>query len=176
MTGIPSMLSNIGDSIDPVMKLVTAAAYLIGFWLIWMSISKLSKMADHRARSSSQGKLFIPAAFFMGGAVLLFLPSYVEVAQNTFFGANAPMAYTNWLSSLIDKYSSPMYVITKLVQLAGVIWFIRGVALLVYASEPGAKVGSKGLIFVIAGIFAMNLNNTINLISYILNAIAVMTV
>ena len=47
-----------------------------------------------------------------------------------------------------------------LTETAGLIWFVRGCNLLAKSSEPGAKNGAKGLGFLIAGILAMNISST----------------
>lgn len=176
MAGMIDMLTSMGGSIDPLMRLISGGAYIIGFWFIWLAIKKTYTMADYRARSASSGRAFIPLTYLMGGLALLYLPSFVHIAQNTFFGLNAPLAYANWLDSLREKYGDPTQVLIRLVQLSGIIWFVRGVVLLVHASEPGVQHGPRGMAFLVAGILAMNLNYTINLVAYVMSSITELTV
>ncbi|MDI1352463.1 MAG: type IV secretion protein IcmC, partial [bacterium] len=44
----------------------------------------------------------------------------------------------------------------------------RGCVLVVHSSEPGTQDGPKGLVFIIAGILALNFDNTIAMINSVL--------
>jgi hypothetical protein len=176
MADITTMIETLGTSIDPTTRMVVGFCYLIGVWFIWQSIKKLHDMADQRARYGGGGRSFIPLAYGMGGVTLLFLPTFVQVAQNTFFGMSSPISYQNWFDALKDEYGNSVYIMTRLTQLAGLFWFVRGVTLLVQASEPGVQHGPKGLGFLVAGIFAMNLQYTANVVAYTVNLIAGLTV
>lgn len=175
MADITSILVSIGSSIGPVEKLITGFSYLLGFMLIWAAIKKMKAIADARARYGGQGKVFIPLAYLGGGFMLFFLPTMVDVATNTFFGADSPLAYSSWIKELQEKYGDSTYVMVQLVKLAGVFWFIRGTILLVHASEPGIQHGPKGMAFLIGGIFAMNVKTTFEILGKILNYIEVNT-
>src|SRR5688572_27945234 len=66
----------------------------------------------------------------------------------------------------ILTYASPdprnIYnVIGLLVRTAGLICFVLGCVLVAHASEPGCKHGVKGLLFVVAGILAVDIDNTL---------------
>lgn len=169
------MVQNIGPSIDPLYRVMTGFCYLVGAWLLWSSLKKIRDVADARARYGGGGKVFVPLAYAMGGFALFYLPSMAQVAQNTFFGTSSPMAYANWLTELRQTYGDSTYVLTRLAQLAGLIWFVRGILLLVQASEPGIQYGPKGMGFMIAGILAMNVKYTANAVAYIVNLVTTHT-
>ncbi len=160
MADLSSIMEHLGDNFVPLMKFVSGAAYLIAIMFVWTSIKKLKKIADDRSRSGPGGQMFIPLAYFTGGIVLFFLPTMVDVAQNTLFGAESPLAYSSLLEELKKKYGDGSYAIVRFIQLAGVIWFIRGTILLVHASEPGVQHGPKGMAFLCGGIIAMNIKYT----------------
>ncbi|MCC5013747.1 MULTISPECIES: type IV secretion protein IcmC [Legionella] len=153
-TDLITMIGNLSRSLFPVQHLLSGGAYLLGIVFFMTAISKLRKIGDHRANSSSQEKMFVPLAYIIGGSALLFLPSTVQNLSNTTFGTGNVLQYANY--NPYDIYSSMGLII----QTAGLIWFIRGCVLLVTASEPGVQQGGKGLAFLFAGVLAMNFENT----------------
>lgn len=165
MNGIDliSILGNISQSLYPVQRLITGGAYLLGILFFITAVSKFRKIADHRTGSSSQEKMFTPMMYLLFGAILLYLPSALSTMANTAFGVGNVLTYT--------KPSSPSIYVTigLLIRTAGVLWFVRGCVLVVHASEPGTQEGPKGLLFIIAGILAMNFDNTISMVNYILS-------
>lgn len=171
MADITSIINHLGRSIDPVTSAITALSFLIGFMMIWQAIKKLKTIADSRARYTGGGRMFIPLAYFLGGSALFFLPTMLSIAKNTFFGADSPLAYGSWIQQLREQYGNSTYIVTRMVQVAGLIWFIRGIVLLVQGSEPGGQHGQKGLVFLIAGILATNVMYTYNVLSGIVKYI-----
>lgn len=156
-TDLGTIIGNVSRSLVPVQHLITGFAYLLGMVFFITALSKFKKIAESGGRS--QEKPFVPLAFFLGGAALVFLPTVMSGLANTAFGVGNVLQYTNY--NPYDFYSSLGFVI----QTAGVIWFVRGCILLVSASQPGAQHGPKGLVFLCAGILAMNFQNTVSAIS-----------
>ncbi|KTD48490.1 protein IcmC (DotV)-like protein [Legionella rubrilucens] len=149
------MIGNVSRSLFPVQHLISGLAYLIGLTFFFVAIAKLRRIGDARASGGSHEKMFIPLAYFLGGAALLFLPSAVQTLSNTTFGMGGSFSYANY--NPYDITSS----MTVVIQTAGLIWFVRGCTLLVSASEPGVQHGPKGLAFLFAGILAMNFQMTL---------------
>jgi len=177
MSTLNSIIENLALSVDPMMKMISGFCYVIGVNLLWVALKKVNKIGDFRARCGVGSPLFVPVTYMMGGLVFIYLPSFLEVARNTFFGVSSPMAYADgsaisiWLSDLKDKYGNIVYGIMRLVNLAGLVWFVRGVALLVQASEPGIQHGPKGLAFMLAGIFALNVEYSEKLVASLMDFI-----
>ncbi|WP_298623277.1 type IV secretion protein IcmC [uncultured Legionella sp.] len=157
-----TILGNVSQSLYPVQRLISGAAYLLGLIFVMKALGKIKKIGDHRAQSSSHEKMFTPMMYLMFGAALIYLPSIMHIMANTAFGVGNVLTYTP--APTPNIYSSMGLIIRT----AGVIWFIRGCVLVAHASEPGTQEGPKGLVFIIAGIFAMNFDNTIAMINYIL--------
>ncbi|MBA3535211.1 MAG: type IV secretion protein IcmC [Tatlockia sp.] len=156
-----SMLGNLSRSLYPVQRLLTGFAYLLGVAFFMMAIIKLKKIGESGGRS--QEKPIVPLAYFLGGAALLFLPSAVITLANTAFGTENILGYITY--NPYNIYNS----MGLLIQTAGVLWFVRGCVLLVGASQPGETHGTKGLVFLCAGILAMNFQNTASVINAALN-------
>ncbi len=153
------MIGNLSRSLYPVQRLISGIAYLLGILFFITAIGKLRKIGDKRTQSSSQEKMYSPMMYILIGAVFLYLPTALHVVANTAFGAGNVLTYSRYDPTNIYN------AIGLLVRTAGMLWFIRGCILIVHSSQPGTQTGAKGLAFVIAGIFAMNIDNTIAMIN-----------
>lgn len=172
MASLNSIIENLALSVNQMMMLADGFCYMVGINLIWVAIKKMNKISDFRARGGVGSPMFVPLTYTVGGVVFIFLPSFLDVAHNTFFGTSTSFAYDNSFSEMIDIYGDIVYSILRLINLAGLIWFLRGIALLVQASEPGIQHGPKGMAFMVAGIFALNIEYTEKLVSYAMEFIA----
>lgn len=168
-TDLITMIGNLARSLISVQHLVSGLAYVIGFLLIFTALQKYKSIADKRANSSSHEKMFVPTAYLVGGSALIFLPSIAGVMANSVFGVGNILQYTKF--NPYDIVSSMKLI----VRTAGLIWFIRGCVLLIHASEPGVQEGPKGLTFLLAGILAMNFDNTVSYFTWIMNQILTYT-
>ena len=158
MIDLIGMLTNLRTSLGPIQTMLTGLAYVLGLGLVLTSLAKLRVIAHAGPQSPSQEKIFVPLAYMAIGAGLIFMPSSVSVLTNTLFGRENVLAYSN------NNDATVMSLMIFFIQTAGVLWFIRGSILLAHASEPGVKEGSKGLTFIISGIFAMNFETTFEIL------------
>lgn len=169
ITDFVTIIGNISQSLYPVQKLISGLAYLLGILFFITAIGKLRKIGDKRAQSSSQEKMFTPMMYILMGALLLYLPSSLHMLANTAFGVGNVISYTNYNPTNI--YSA----MGLLIRTAGVLWFVRGCVLVAHASEPGTQEGPKGLVFIVAGILAMNFDNSIAIVNYIIQSLISVT-
>ncbi|MCP0914054.1 MULTISPECIES: type IV secretion protein IcmC [Legionella] len=166
---IVKMIGNISQALLHVQALVTGLAYLIGLLFVIVALKKLRKIGDARANSGSHEKIFVPLAYFLGGAVFIFLPTALIALSRTAFGPTNILGYTKY-----DPYN--IYNAMKVViQTAGLIWFVRGSVMLVHSSNPGVQEGPKGLAFIVAGILAMNFQGTIDALNYFMDYLLKLT-
>ena len=172
MADFNQIIASVGASVEPLMGLMSGFSYMIGITLIWEAMRKGKTIADARARSGPGGQVFVPVAYAAGGMAFIYLPSMIQVAQNTFFGVSSPLAYASYIDEIKAKYGDIVYTLLRLINLGGLIWFTRGIQLLVHASEPGVQHGPKGLLFILAGIFALNVEYTEQLVSSLMGTIA----
>lgn len=163
MPDLVSIFVNLSHSLAPIQKLLTGFGYLIGVAFILLSLQRFHKIGDSRATSGSQEKMFVPALYFIIGVALIFLPSSFDVLANTAFGSSNVLAYES------DTGNPLMDAIDFLIKTTGVLWFIRGSVLLAQASEPGVQEGPKGLAFLVAGVFAINFDNTVQSVDFAMN-------
>lgn len=156
-----TMLGNLSQSLYPLQRFISGGAYILGILFFITALTKLKTIA----RGRSQEKTFVPMMYFMFGAALLYLPTAISSLANTAFGVGNVLTYTDYNRANI--FSSMGLIIRT----AGLLWFVRGTVLVAHASQPGAKDGPKGLVFLVAGVFAMNFDNTIAMINSVLSHI-----
>lgn len=162
-TDLVTIIGNISQSLAPVQRLITGLSYLLGILFFMTAISKFKKIGDYRTQSSSQEKMFTPLMYLFFGSALLYLPSALSVMANTAFGVGNVLTYANDYKPG-NIFSSMGFFIRT----AGIIWFVRGCTLLAHAGEPGTQEGPKGLVFLVAGVLAMNFDNTVSIVNTII--------
>jgi hypothetical protein len=160
-----TILGNLSRSLYPIQHLITGGAYILGILFFLTAIAKLRKIADYHGQSS-QEKMFSPMMYLLFGAILLYLPTALDLMANTTFGVGNVLTYTSYNPANI--FSS----MGLLIQTAGILWFVRGSVLIVQSSQPGTQNGHKGLLFLLAGILAMNFDNTIAMLNYTMGTLA----
>ncbi|MDF1677569.1 MAG: type IV secretion protein IcmC [Legionellaceae bacterium] len=160
MPDLVSIFVNLSQSLAPIQRLLSGFGYVLGIIFILIAFGKFHKIGDARTQSHSQEKMFVPIAFFLMGAGLIFMPTAIQALANTAFGSSNVLAYA------YETEDNLTNAIKFLIQTTGVIWFVRGSSLLAHSSEPGVKEGSKGVTFLVAGVFAMNIDSTINALDY----------
>ena len=149
-----TVLVNISTQVPYLMKLVTGIAYVLGMGFVIAGVMKMKHFGEGRTMMSPDHGMMGPLLYLAVGAALLYLPTSVQVGMSTFWNDPNPLGYTSqqdeWSQFLSDCY--------LIVQLVGVISFIRGLIILSHANERGGQGGlAKGLTHVIAGIFCINI-------------------
>ncbi len=165
MASINSIWASFAESIPDLEALTTGFAYVLGIGFIIYSLSEFRDLADRSTKHAVKGGFFEPIAYLLGGSVLLWLPSWLSVFEATLFGSNSPLAYSGYVTSqsvALQSFSS--YDIYDLLQLMGIIFFVRGVSLMTLSSDPGVQHGFRGFIFMVAGVLAINFPATFELI------------
>jgi hypothetical protein len=157
-----TIIGNLSQSLYPIQKLISGSAYLLGVLFVIKALSVLKKIGDKRAHSSSHEKMTAPMMYLFLGVMLIYLPTALHIVANTAFGVGNVLTYSNY--NPIDIYSS----MGLLIRTAGLLWFVRGCVLVAHAGQPGTKEGPKGLVFIFAGILAINFDNTIAMINSLL--------
>jgi intracellular multiplication protein IcmC len=166
------VLSNLAQSLIPVQRMVTGAAYVIGLTFAIKALMTLKAHADNRSQMSSGG-LKEPLLYFLVSAMLIYLPSGFEVLMNTTFGYSNVLAYapvsthSTLLDSLFGAGSGLGQTLTIIIQTIGVIAFVRGWVLIARSATQGQGQGGvgKGITHVFGGILAMNIVGTMEIIN-----------
>lgn len=156
-----TMLENIANSLVQVLDLVLGACYLMGLGLMISGIMELKILGMGKSMHATQKH----GGFFklISGVLLLFLPSTLQVMTASFFGVGQILSYN-------PNPSQNLYSAIKiLMQVAGIIWFARGSMMLLEVSEPGKYKSYISMMYIFAGVCAINLDYFIASLTYSLN-------
>ncbi len=155
-TDAASMLINLSKELPNVMRLVTAFAYVMGFFFIVKGIIELKHFGESRSMMSQEHSLGKPLIFLAVGALLIYLPGSVQVGLTTFWTSPNPYGYL--ASDTKDNWTDLTDSVFVVIQLVGTISFIRGLVILTHVSghgQPGTF--AKAMAHIIAGVLCINL-------------------
>lgn len=156
------MFANLAQSIPPIWNMVTAFAYLMGIALILRGVYALKVYGDMRTMMSSQSNLKIPLTLMIAGTALMFLPTMKAVMLTTIFAYSDPMPLSYTTSNPLWSAQSTL-VLLRIVQLVGLIAFIRGWVYLAQTASGGGHSQhsfGKSMTHIIGGILAINIEGT----------------
>ena len=167
------VLTNIANNLAPVERLISGAAYLMGLAFIVKGLIALKAIGEARSSGSGGGSLKEPLMYLFVGAMLLYLPTAVDIVMMTTFGYTNILAYSSINSSsstldiLFGQNSAVGSSLAMIIQTIGLVSFIRGWVLISHSAAQGQQQGgmAKGAIHVFGGIIAMNIVGTIEIIN-----------
>lgn len=153
------MLIKLGESLPPLYQMVTGAAYVIGIGFALAGIYHLKIYGEMRTMMASQTGLKEPATYLFVAAIFIFIPTGFSMVMNSTFGYGSTMAYAQWPTYGGVAMSQEAIVILKVIQLIGIISFIRGWIVVQRSVKQQSQGGGfgKGLSHVIGGVFAANI-------------------
>lgn len=153
---IASMIENLSKTVPQLMMLVTAFAYVMGFYFIIHGIVLLKKYGEQRTMMSSEGSLKGPIIWITVGAAMIYLPSSVQSGLGTFWTEPTPYAY---IDDQPNQWSQLINACFMIVQLIGTIAFIRGLILFTHMGGQGGQQGTfgKALTHIIGGIMLIDI-------------------
>lgn len=155
------MLVNIAQQIPNLMKLVTAIAYVLGMYFIFHAVIKFKHFGESRTMMSQEQSMVPPIVYLTVGAMLLYLPTAVQVGLSTFWTLPNPYGYLQ----ASDQWGEFINVCYLIIQFVGVVAFIRGLVILSHVgSSHGQPYFAKGLTHIIGGIFCINIFGTVQMI------------
>ncbi|WP_133129397.1 type IV secretion protein IcmC [Legionella yabuuchiae] len=173
ISGQVDILTNIAKNLEPVDRLLTGAAYLIGLSFAFKAIYTLKVYGEARTMMSSHTSIKEPVMYIFVAGIFLFIPTAFQMLLNTAFGYTNVLAYApvnssnNTLDALFGPNSAVGRPLSMLIQTIGLIAFIRGWVLVARSAAQGQPPGGtgKGLMHVFGGILAMNIVGTIQIIN-----------
>lgn len=168
-----SIINNIAASMLPIEKLVTGLAYIIGVAFIFKAIVGLKAFGESKAMMSSHGSMKEPIMYLLVGGIFVYFPTGLAVMLNTTFGASNILQYqpvnshNQAINALFGSDSVVGEALALIIQVIGVIAFVRGWVLIAKSSSAGQQSGSmgKGIVHIFGGILAMNIVLTLQIIN-----------
>lgn len=168
-----NILTNLANSLAPVERLITGGAYLIGCAFLFKAIYSLKVYGEARTMQSNSASIKEPLVYLMVGAIFIYFPRAFEVLLQSTFKTNTIMQYApvNSQNSAIDTLFGNGSVVGRplamLIQVIGLIAFVRGWVLIARSASQGQPPGGtgKGLVHVFGGILAINIIGTLTMIN-----------
>ena len=167
-TTIQTMLKNLDVALPGVVQFLIGLCYLMGLSFMVAAVWRLKKFGHRTAFMHTETGLVAPLVLFLMGALLLYTPGLFEIFNYTLFQQSQFQNITDWeLQHTGGSWASVLMPMLQLIQVIGLISFVRGWLLLSRATNTHSQPGnaSKGIIHVVAGILGMNITRTIDLIS-----------
>lgn len=158
------MIINLSYSFADLWKLGTAASYVLGFLLAFKAIHHLRLYGEARTMMSMHTNLKTPIIYLFVASALIFMPTMYHVLLLSTFGTGttSPLDYAG------TSFFPPMFMraFYGLIQVIGLFSFIRGWLIMSRSAEQSSQPGMMGraLTHIIAGLFAINVVGTKNLI------------
>jgi len=173
ITNQADILTNIASNLLPVERMVTGAAYLIGLAFAFKAIYSLKIYGEARTMMSSNTSIKEPVVYLMVAAIFIYFPTGLSIMLNTTFGSSSILQYApvdssnQALNSLFGSGSVVGQSLSLIIQVIGVIAFVRGWVLIARSASQGQPPGGtgKGLMHVFGGILAMNIVATLEIIN-----------
>lgn len=170
-----NIINNIAASLVPVEKLVTGFAYLMGLTFFFKAIYTLKTYGESKSSMMSSGSSSMkePVIYLMVGAMFVYFPTGLAILLNTTFGSSNILQYApinsgnNTMTTLFGSASSMGASLALIIQVIGVIAFVRGWVLIARSASQGQQPGGagKGMVHVFGGILAMNIVLTLQIIN-----------
>jgi intracellular multiplication protein IcmC len=152
------MVQNLSRSYPGLWRLFTAAAYLLGFMFGFKGVYALKAYGEARTMMSSNASLKGPMTYFMVSVALIFSPQVYHDFLFTTFGTpnTTPLS---WSSSTYGMSTDTVKALLGLIQIVGVIAFIRGWLYIAKTADGGGQGNNfgKGLTHIFGGIMAINI-------------------
>lgn len=168
-----NILNNIANNLAPIQRLITGAAYLIGCAFLFKAIYSLKVYGEARTMMSSNASIKEPMAYLFVGTLFIYFPTAVEIFLQTTFQSQtiwqyAPISGGNaTLNSYFGSGSAIGKPLTMIIQVVGLVAFIRGWVLIARSASQGQPPGGtgKGFVHVFGGILALNIVQTLYIIN-----------
>ncbi|NDH08535.1 MAG: hypothetical protein EBY16_02745 [Gammaproteobacteria bacterium] len=155
------MLKNLASAFVEVEKMVAGAFYVIGVGLFINGVIELRNMnMGHQGGASDKHHIFMKIVV---GVFFIYLPSTLTISTATLFGNDSVLSFIS--SEPINVYEA----IKILMQLAGLIWFGRGLLMFFESNEQARLKSYISIAYIFAGICALNLDYTIEIIDYFID-------
>lgn len=171
ISGQVNIVANVANNLIPVERLITGGAYLIGCAFLFKAIYSLKIYGESRTMMSSNTNIKEPLVYLFVGALFIYFPSALETMMQTTFGYSNVLEYApagGSSSSLDVIFGSGSLIgrpLTIVIQVIGLIAFVRGWILIARSASQGQQPGGtgKGLVHVFGGILAINIVGTIEM-------------
>jgi intracellular multiplication protein IcmC len=157
------MLENLALSLVDVEKLVFWVIYLIGLVFVIAGLYGLAAFGMGKHANSDEKFHAILKIFI--GSLFIAIPKTLKVMNATLFGQGATLSYE-------DYHGFSLYDAVKiLIQIGGIIWFTKGMIMIIGHDRSEREKSFKALVYILAGTCALNFDYFVSAVTYMINGI-----
>ena len=159
------VFSNLALQIDPIKNFLIVLCYVVGVGLSIAAVMKLKKYGTRTAFMSVEMSMVGPFLQFFIGVGLFYMPYFISAINLTIFTSSGVQNELGYSVTGVD-YNTYIEPVLGIIQIIGIIAFMRGWLLLAKATNPGQQPGaiSKGVTHIVGGILAVNIRTFITVI------------
>jgi intracellular multiplication protein IcmC len=152
---VADMIENIAKTVPQLMYFTTALAYVFGFWFVFHGLLLLKKYGMQRTQMSGDANLAPPLLSIFVGAALIYLPTTVQSGMSTFWTDPNPYGY----ETANAEWNTFIGACFMIIQLVGVIAFMRGLMMLTKLGQGGGQQAGFGraAAHIVGGIFCIDM-------------------
>src|SRR3990167_10795031 len=162
------MIIALASNMPQINAMVSAAAYVMGFFYMMKAVLTFKTMTESRSMMSTHSHIREPLMYITVGAMLIYLTTAVQVFLMTTFGTNTILDYNSGQIATIFSTDSELgKAMESIIKTIGLISFIRGWVLMArLGSGQQHQQGGMGKAFlhIFGGIMAMNIVATIDML------------
>lgn len=161
---LTQLMVNFNTQLDPIRDMLIAVCYVLGVVLIGTGIFKLKAYGQQTVMMSTHASLGPALAYVIVGAGFLFVPTLLDVMTVSLWGYNFDQV--QGYPEEVGDFADIMIPVVRLIQIIGLIAFMRGWLILLKLGSQGSPPGTlgKGLMHMIGGILAINIMGTIDIL------------
>lgn len=165
---LTSMLENLALSLGQVWQMLTGACFIFGIMIFLSGMFKLKKYGQMTVFMMSHAELFGPLSRIIIGTLLIntqyALNTVLSTVWNTGQGSTIDQIQSYQVS--MSGNDAMMYPVFLIIQVIGLVAFIRGMLKLTKAGEQGAQPGTipMAIMLVFGGVMCINIVGTINMV------------
>jgi len=153
----------LSENVDLLRQVINAIASLFGFLLIFRALLKLKIYGEMRSMMAPHARLNQILLLLFVGIVLIALPSATTpVLLDALFGT--PMIKELQYNSAQPTIDDIQYAAKRIMRLIGSFALVRGILQIGTYQEGGRHSLSKSLTHIIAGILAINIQTSLEIL------------
>lgn len=170
-----TIFENLDKSLNHVYPVLIGLCYLLGSFFVLKAFFMLKKMGYKTAFMHAGSSLIGPAGVLMIGIILMYTPQVLKILFLTLYGNAEVTSVSAWSGpasggGTAAKWERAIEPMIGLIQVIGLCAFIKGWVQIMKSTGENAPPGnlSKGLLHVFAGVLAINITGTMDVINHTL--------
>jgi len=162
---IDTFLQTVIKYADQFERVITGLCVVIGLAVFTKAAFQFKAYADFRVMSATSPDFKKAVVNLIVAIMILYTPQLIHAFLVSFFNTPTPMAYSGASSSA--ELNEGIKAAGTVVQIVGLLAFIRGWLLLAQTAEHGGQPGAFGraLTLIICGILSINIFGVFNVLN-----------